>query len=134
MRKITAMVVTAKFEVEGFHNWPEAPDGLIFLRTQHRHMFHVEVAVEVTEVNRQVEIILLRKQAERVFKSLAKSLANGVGIDFGSRSCEMLASELGLILIEQDLAVAAVSVLEDGENGATVYFEQYSEISGGFIK
>jgi hypothetical protein len=43
----------------------------------------------------------------------------GVGVSYGSKSCEMLAEEL-LNKLLADFPVESVEVSEDGENGARV--------------
>lgn len=105
--------IVIRFQLEGFHNWPQAKDlmpSVAFLSERHRHMFHFELTKRVTHSDRDVEIILFKRE---VMKYLTDRY--GSPCEFGSRSCEDLAEEL----INEFLCVR-VSVLEDNENGAVV--------------
>jgi len=119
MRKVNHKIVWAKFQVEGFHAWPDAPGDLAFLRSKHRHVFHFEIGVEVTESNREVEFILLGRRARHRLASLYKNQDRI--FDFENDSCEMIAEKLGNAL-EVEFLIEAVSVFEDDENGASVWY------------
>jgi len=109
---ITTIIVNLK--VEGFHNWPKAAEILpevAFLSDRHRHIFWYEIEKEVTHDDRDVEIILFKREVEEFLKA-----KYGSPCEFGSRSCEELSKEI----INQFNCVA-VRVLEDGENGAATY-------------
>jgi hypothetical protein len=106
--------VVAQFTIEGFHNWPEAPDNLAFLRDRHRHVFHVGVQVRVNHSDRDVEVI-----------SLGRAVKAGLIDHFGDPaelhewSCEHLANWIWSVLFNRmALTPVRVTVLEDGENGA----------------
>lgn len=102
--------ILVRFTYEATHCWPDAEKiagkEVAFLQYPHRHMFHFECRKEVTELDREIEIILFRK-------SLLKFIDENYNNDFGCLSCEMIAE---LILTEFDLNYCEVT--EDGENGA----------------
>ena len=106
--------VFVTLQVEGIHCWPECPfDEVDYLRTPHRHMFHIKAQKLVTHSDRDVEFIMLK---HRIYEYLR--IEYGTNFDvclFGSRSCEMIAKEL---IEEFELTKCEVS--EDGENGAIV--------------
>ena len=101
--------VTVHLTQEGFHNWPDAPEHRAYLGQRHRHLFHYEVSVQVTELNRQVE-----------FHDLLESVQRVVVTNYGAMSCEMIALDLAQSVVRWYDANARVSVFEDGECGATV--------------
>lgn len=105
--KIKAIV---KLQFEGLHCWPDAPEPVKFLRNPHRHLFHVRAKAEVQSVNREIEIIMLKRNMEDFLHSQ--------GLDFKSSSCEALA----LMLLEK-FGLQSCEVLEDNENGAEVSLE-----------
>lgn len=121
------MFVWCKFRVTGFHNWPDAPLSVEYLREKHRHEFHFYVAVEVREDNRQIEFITLKEACRFIlFKLWHTDLSNN--FLFENRSCEMIAKELLSELEKVPLynnfnleTQIIVEVSEDGENGATVF-------------
>lgn len=103
--------VVVKFQFEGIHCWPKCPiEEVAFLRSKHRHIFHVKAVKEVSHNDRDVEIIWLKRQMEEFVYS---DLIGDDGYDLGSLSCEDIAE----ILIK-NFGLSACEVLEDGENGA----------------
>lgn len=100
-----------RFQVEGFHRWATASGKRAYLAHPHRHLFHVEVRVEVFHNDRDVEFHdLLEFCRERM----------GAG-DFGGDSCEALAQRLGQQVVTRWPGRAVqVAVFEDGEMGAQV--------------
>lgn len=101
--------VIIKFQFEGVHSWPDCPlDEVLFLRSPHRHIFHVVAKKYVDHDDRDIEIIMLKRSME----TYVYEQWNG---DLHSMSCEMIARHLLNIF-----ALAYCSVLEDGENGAEV--------------
>lgn len=103
------------FVKEGIHCYPDAPAGVEFLRSPHRHMFHFRVTTEVFHNDRDIEFILFKRELEGLYKEAI------LEIDY--MSCEMLAE--GLInYISSKYAGRAISVevSEDGENGATLTY------------
>lgn len=120
--------VGIRFEVEGFHNYPDASknhgDLVKFLEQSHRHIFKFNCKKRVNHDNRDEEFILLRRKVKQyinqnfpVFESRCECY------DFGSMSCEMIAKQL---LKEFDFD--SVEVSEDGENYAVVEKEECDNI------
>ena len=99
--------VVVKLQIEGIHHWPDCMINEVgFLTFPHRHMFHVKLEKEVQGVDRDIEIIMLKRKILNDFREV---------INFGSKSCERIASD---ILVRYDCD--KVEVLEDGELGAVV--------------
>jgi hypothetical protein len=120
--------VGIRFEVEGFHNYPDASKNhgelVKFLEQSHRHIFKFNCKKRVNHDNRDEEFILLRRKVKRyinqnfpVFESSCECY------DFGSMSCEMIAKK---ILKQFDFD--SVEVSEDGENYAIVEKEECDNI------
>jgi hypothetical protein len=109
--------VFCTFRVSGFHCWPNAPAQYAYLGQLHRHEFHVRVEVRVGHGNRDVEFIELKQTASAEFEAMSDSEHAFDQLNYGGRSCEMLADELAGKLLK-DFDVVAVEVSEDGENGA----------------
>lgn len=98
----------------GWHYWPDAPEPRAYLRSSHRHEFHVEVCAAVEHDDRDIEFHDLKDEVDRL-------LPRG---DLGAQSCEMVGRSLceGLALTYGD-RIAWAEVWEDGECGARVYAE-----------
>lgn len=120
--------VGIRFEVEGFHNYPDASknhgDLVKFLEQSHRHIFKFNCKKRVNHDNRDEEFILLRRKVKQyinrkfpVFESSCECY------DFDSMSCEMIAKN---ILKQFDFD--SVEVSEDGENYAVVEKEECDNI------
>ena len=113
MGAITWAVV--RFTRPGFHRWPAADTVLggrrAYLGQIHRHLFHVEARVQVVHGDREIEFHEL----------LDFCTAQFTGGNFGTQSCEMLASALRHDLETRHPGrLVTVSVFEDGEVGAVV--------------
>jgi elongation factor P hydroxylase len=113
MKLTTRIWITTKFVA--LHYWKNAPDEVAYLRQPHRHQFHVRVTADVSHNDRDVEFFQFKKEVEDYVKRhLDKTLSE--------RSCEMMANELLLHLLNVGYSVHSVEVSEDGENGAVVEF------------
>lgn len=111
------------FQKEGIHRYPDAPEGVEFLRSPHRHIFHFRVTVEVFHNDRDIEFILFKRELESLYSE--KTLQ----MDY--KSCEMLAEDLiGYISNKYPRRNISVEVSEDGENGATLEFRPPQEAWG----
>lgn len=118
-------VVWVKFTDERFHQWPDAPEDELHghLRALHRHLFHVEVAVEVTDTERQVSFETLRDVSRDAFDAFVPMRSE--------MSCETMA-----LLVAQHLAevlrydVVCVTVSEDGESGASILLGDVERLHG----
>lgn len=115
----TTIFCRTKFE--GTHCYPSAPEEVAYLRSEHRHMFGVEVRMDTFHDDREVEFIMLK---HFVNDWIDEHLKWGKEIaELGAMSCEQVAKEL-IIKLEQRFGTArdmVVTVDEDGENGAIVY-------------
>lgn len=104
------------FQKEGIHCYPEAPEGVEFLKHPHRHIFHFRVDIEVWHDDRDIEFILFKRELELLYGE------NGT-LDLDFKSCEMLADNLAEYIQDtypgRDLKI---EVSEDGENGAVGYY------------
>jgi hypothetical protein len=103
------------FRREGIHKYPDAPEGVEFLKFPHRHIFHFKVSLEVFHDDRDVEFILFKRELEGLY-------GNGT-LELDFKSCEMLAEDLSEYIRDEypgrDLVI---EVSEDGENGCTCYY------------
>lgn len=102
--------IFVRFQVAGFHYWPEPIKGREYLGDRHRHLFHVEVRVQVAHDDRDVEFHELLDFARSQFP----------GGELGAQSCEMMARALGNKIAHRFGRAVEVSVSEDGEVGALV--------------
>lgn len=107
--------IIVKWDLEGIHNWSDAPEEYAVLRNKHSHIFHFEVQILVT-ASRQVEFLAARRR-------LVKAVIDRYGpepCDFGSMSCEDLANVL--VSLGRDLynCGTVVRVFEDVFVGSEV--------------
>ena len=122
------MCVVIRTQFEAIHRWATAPNEVDFLRSPHRHVFHVELRVKVTHTNRDIEFILLKRCVDDYLAQLQPEHT----LEW---SCERYASELmglrfttthnGVVTITNEANVPHVcahyvAVFEDGENGSIV--------------
>jgi hypothetical protein len=109
------------FQREGFHMYPDAPEGVEFLKSIHRHIFHFRIELEVFHDDRDVEFILFKRELERLYSNAEMEL------DF--KSCEMIAEDLYEYISDKypgrDLVI---TISEDGENGCTCYYPADEEM------
>lgn len=103
------------FQKEGIHKYPDAPEGVEFLKYPHRHMFHFRVELEVFHDDRDVEFILLKRELEGLY--------NEGTLQLDYKSCEMMADDLFEYIAKEfpDRDVI-IEVSEDGENGTRAYY------------
>ena len=106
--------VFCKSKFIGFHRWPDAPVEVSFLRSRHRHLFHVELRVEVNHDDREVEFLLLQKALE---EWIQETITNS---DTSTWSCEAWCRAMIQIAWFGNYFASYVSVSEDGENGAVL--------------
>lgn len=112
--------IIINLSVEGFHNWEDAKyiqPEVAFLSYKHRHTFNICCKKNVTHSDRDIEIILFKRE-------IISFLYDEYGIqsgpdehykwcDFGPMSCEMIAE----VLLNR-FELEYCSVMEDNENGA----------------
>lgn len=107
------------FQKEGVHKYPDAKDieGVEFLQHPHRHMFHFRVDIEVTHNERDIEFILFKRELVNLY--------DNKDLDMDNRSCETIATQLiRYISLQYPNRDIVVTVSEDGENGATIFYQK----------
>lgn len=114
----TNIIVT--LQIEGIHRWPKALElfpEVKYLSDPHRHIFHIVAKKKVNHDDRDIEIIMFKKELQDYFKRnfWCDQLKM---VDFRSKSCEMIAKDL-----MEAYNLDYCSVLEDNENGAEVWSE-----------
>lgn len=112
------------------HLYPDAPEQVAFLKNLHRHVFYVELQIEVFHQDRELEFFIVRGALQEKIESI---FAGGTHTD--AWSCEMLARELQqwakieyprplsslpLVSSQKVTRKVSVKVFEDDENGAYV--------------
>ena len=114
------------FQKEGVHKYPGADtdpklatgdwDDVSFLGVLHRHIFHFRVEIDVEHNDRDIEFIQFKRWLERLYSMETLQL------DY--KSCEMIAEDIAQqISTKYPNRAFNVLVSEDGENGATLFFE-----------
>jgi hypothetical protein len=120
-------MVFVTFQKEGIHKYPAAAtDPLLatgdeydvsFLGTPHRHIFHFNVAIQVFHNDRDIEFIQFKRWLENLYSQ------GTLELDY--KSCEMLSDDLYDQIAQRypDRDIE-ITVSEDGENGATIYYNK----------
>lgn len=107
--------IIVKWDLEGVHYWPDAPNEYVVLRERHGHIFHFEVQIPVS-TSRQLEFLEVR----RALMDATTYHYGGEPCDFRDSSCEDLASAI-LDFVEDIYGCDAVArVFEDLFVGAEV--------------
>lgn len=104
----------------GFHRWKDAPDKCAFLREWHRHVFHVELGVQIedpSKLNREIEFLELKNALDDFIHSQQWHEDRDRGLNRFEDSCEMIADK-----IVRQFKGLYCEVSEDGENGARVSY------------
>ena len=103
------------FRKEGIHKYPDAPEGVTFLKFPHRHIFHFKVKLEVFHDDREVEFILFKRELEALYDDETLQLNN--------MSCEMISDTLAeYIRTNYPNRDFVIEVSEDGENGCECHY------------
>lgn len=105
--------VIVKFDMDGFHYYPNAPQEVRFLQNPHRHTFAITAAFRVTDLNREIEIFIMRNKMQQFLSG-----QYGNPCHFGSMSCEMIAA----VLVDKfmDYGLDYVEVWEEATGGARI--------------
>ena len=123
MKRSKDTTVRCNLQFEGIHCYPEAPIEVEYLREPHRHIFGVEVEMDAFNDDREIEFIMLGHQVKKYIKSFPHDEHDVAQL--GDWSCEKVANkiadELLSVIPRSDQRDIIVTVMEDGENGATVY-------------
>jgi hypothetical protein len=122
-RKNPLTLLTVKGEFEDLHRWVKAPDDVKFLRDLHRHMFEVEMMIQVSGDDRELEFIQIKRWFQKdvvPYITVYNRLINNY-----RTSCEQFCKLIIEKLQEKfgSDRYYYVSVREDGENGAIVCTE-----------
>ena len=119
-------MIWVTFQREGIHKYPGADTDpalatgdeydVSFLGFPHRHIFHFKVSIEVEHSNRAIEFIQFKRWLENLYKDQTLQLDH--------KSCEMVSDELyEMIATRYHDRNIEITVSEDGENGATIFYE-----------
>jgi hypothetical protein len=117
-------MIWVTFQKEGIHCYPAAAiDAALvtgdeydvsFLGTPHRHIFHFNVAIQVFHNDRDIEFIQFKRWLENLYRGT---------LELNHKSCEMISDDLYLAIAnrypDRDINI---TISEDGENGATIYY------------
>lgn len=107
------MKIVITLQVAGVHRWSACPIPEVnYLKQYHRHMFHIKVWKTVEHDDRDVEIIMFKRDVKAHIRENYFDVEHDACF-FGDMSCEMIAK-----IIYHEFSCSAVEVLEDGENGA----------------
>jgi len=117
-------MIWVTFRKEGIHKYPAAATDpalatgdeydVSFLGTPHRHIFHFTVAIEVFHSDRDIEFIQFKRWLEKLYSGT---------LELNFKSCEMISDDLyQAIATRYPNRDIEITVAEDGENGATVYY------------
>lgn len=118
-------MIHVTFQREGIHRYPLADTDpalatkdeydVSFLAYPHRHMFHFKVSIQVFHNDREIEFIQFKRWLENTFK-------DGI-MQLDYKSCEMISDELfEIISVRYPNRDIKITVSEDNENGATIYY------------
>ena len=113
--------IFVRFQKEGIHKYPDAPEEVSYLRFPHRHIFHFEVSVEVFHNDRELEFIM--------FSNWLQSQLGSEALSLDYKSCEMLADDIATLIVNKYGARSmTISVSEDNENGAVKFYHPYEQV------
>lgn len=102
--------IVVKFDLEGSHAWPDAPDEFKELRSRHSHIFRFECVIPVSQANRGLEFLKVRRE----LRDSVRSSFKGEPCDFRSNSCEMMAEHVArTIKAKYGVDASRVRVCED---------------------
>ena len=126
-------MIWVTFRREGIHKYPAAATDpqlatgdqydVSFLGYPHRHIFHFNVGIQVFHNDRDVEFIQFKRWLEQLYSGTQGVLS----LDY--KSCEMISDDLYEAIAsrypDRDIKI---TVSEDGENGATIYYNTHRPI------
>lgn len=116
--------IVVRTEVEFIHRYKDAPQEVNFLQNWHRHMLQLEIEMEVTHLDRELEFIMVKRCIDGLFSN------NSIKVYYVDSSCEtickQLIGKLKEIYGDRDMVVTAC---EDGENAGRVYYSKAKTIN-----
>ena len=102
--------IIVKLTYEALHQWADCDiEEVYYLKYPHRHTFYITAKKKVNHDDRDIEIIMFKKNILDYIDDKYKGF-------FGFLSCEMIAKEL-----VAKFNLSYCQVLEDNENGAEVW-------------
>ena len=110
-------------QAEALHHWASAPGPEQYLRQPHRHLFTVDVRMQVHHDDREVEVNSLARWLQHdVLPGLGTPAGHGRLPDPGTQSCEQLAARVAEALRSRHGTTRWVEceVLEDGILGGGI--------------
>lgn len=118
MNKKSTIVV--KNRVKGLHLYDGAPEGVEFLKHEHRHLFYVETEIEVFHDDRELEFFLVQDAIDDQLAHL--DLMNPET----TMSCEMIADHIACWAryYYGSHREVTCTVYEDNENGGRVQYKR----------
>lgn len=103
----TRSTIYVKTQFTALHRWKDAPEDIAFLRSYHRHNFHVKVSIPVTHDDRDVEFFQFKRELDRYCQ-----------MSFADKSFDLSCEAIGALILGRFENVTEVDVSEDGECGA----------------
>ena len=115
--------IKVRTEFEGFHfyyNAGEIDERIKFLENKHRHLFKIEIKIEVTHSDRELEFFLVKWALQDYLKERNQDY----------KSCEMIAEDiLNLHLLPNyGERYYEIVVSEDGESDGII--EYFPDLTG----
>jgi len=108
------LAVKIKTQFEDFHNWPDAPDEVAFLRSRHRHIFYVVVKIQVLDEDRDIEYFMAKREIDKIIGKQIIPMEE-------RKSCENMSSViLDFLEVVYPKRFIEVEVNEDNENGSVI--------------
>ena len=111
-------LIFCTFSIEGFHLWKEASaySSEEYLAFKHRHIFYFKCSASVTDSDREIEFISMRRSIKEYLIT-----TYGEPCNFNNMSCEKIA-EIVIIFMRSKYGKRTylVSVSEDNENGSEI--------------
>lgn len=119
-------MIWVSFEKEGIHHYPGALEDpklktgdeydVSFLGYPHRHIFHFKVGIQVFHNDRDIEFIQFKRWLVNLLQD---------NFQLNHKSCEMISDDLyEVIATRYPGRDVEITVSEDGENGATIVYDQ----------
>ena len=109
----TNIIINTRFVA--YHYWENAPPMYSYLKSIHRHEFHLTIKLRVNSDDREIEFCEFKNE-------LNEYLIENHVERTGPESCEQLCKEIYEAF--NHLSIVYIRIMEDGENGSEVYFDE----------
>lgn len=130
IREKAKRMIWVTFQKEGIHCYPAASEDpalktgdeydVSFLGSPHRHIFHFKVGIQVWHNDRDIEFIQFKRWLEKLYQGT---------LELNFKSCEMISDDLfEVISTRYPNREIEISVSEDNENGATIFYHTHQPI------